>query len=158
MDVAHKTNNLSTMNDFFYLCSLQGPADLKCTEHGFGAGLPSCKPDITSSPPCSLVGGRPYIHYLFLSPPISLPFLFCFVVCSFPWCFVHAVPISMPPQAMCALLQCGPVFDPDGLSTDGYVYTWLQTVLNSPKEKVTTSISSATCRLSVVFGMLRLQG
>jgi len=39
-------------------------------------------------------------------------------------------------QAMCGLLQCGPVFDPHGLITRGYLYNWLQTVLNSPKEKV----------------------
>lgn len=39
-------------------------------------------------------------------------------------------------QAMCGLLQCGPVFDPNGLITGGYLYNWLQTVLNSPKEKV----------------------
>ena len=37
---------------------------------------------------------------------------------------------------MCGLLQCGPVFDPNGLVTGGYLYSWLQTVLNSPKEKV----------------------
>lgn len=37
---------------------------------------------------------------------------------------------------MCGLLQCGPVFDPNGLITGGYLYNWLQTVLNSPKEKV----------------------
>lgn len=39
-------------------------------------------------------------------------------------------------QAMCALLQCGSAFDPNGLITGGYLYNWLQTVLNSPKEKV----------------------
>ena len=39
-------------------------------------------------------------------------------------------------QAMCGLLQCGPSFDPNGLVTGGYLYKWLQTVLNSPKEKV----------------------
>lgn len=39
-------------------------------------------------------------------------------------------------QAMCSLLQCGPVFDPNGLITGEYLYKWLQTVLNSPKEKV----------------------
>lgn len=37
---------------------------------------------------------------------------------------------------MCGLLQCGPAFDPNGLSTGGYLYNWLQTVLNSPKERV----------------------
>lgn len=37
---------------------------------------------------------------------------------------------------MCGLLHCGPVFDPNGLITGGYLYNWLQTVLNSPKEKV----------------------
>jgi len=37
---------------------------------------------------------------------------------------------------MCGLLQCGPIFDPNGLITVGYLYNWLQTVLNSPKEKV----------------------
>ena len=37
---------------------------------------------------------------------------------------------------MCGLLQCGPAFDPNGLTTGGYLYNWLQTVLNSPKEKV----------------------
>ena len=39
-------------------------------------------------------------------------------------------------QAMCGLLQCGPAFDRNGLITGGYLYNWLQTVLNSPKEKV----------------------
>ena len=39
-------------------------------------------------------------------------------------------------QAMCGLLQCGPAFDPKGLTSGGYLYNWLQTVLNSPKEKV----------------------
>ena len=39
-------------------------------------------------------------------------------------------------QAMCGLLQCGPTFDPKGLTSGGYLYNWLQTVLNSPKEKV----------------------
>ncbi|KAL9973951.1 hypothetical protein ACROYT_G020474 [Oculina patagonica] len=39
-------------------------------------------------------------------------------------------------HAMCSLLQCGPAFDPNGLITGGYLYKWLQTVLNSPKEKI----------------------
>ncbi|XP_029213132.2 LOW QUALITY PROTEIN: protein furry homolog [Acropora millepora] len=39
-------------------------------------------------------------------------------------------------HAMCALLQCGPVFDRNGLITGGYLYNWLQLVLNSPKEKI----------------------
>lgn len=39
-------------------------------------------------------------------------------------------------HAMCGLLQCGPAFDPNGLSTGGYLYNWLQTVLNSPKERI----------------------
>ncbi|KAJ7393112.1 hypothetical protein OS493_008411 [Desmophyllum pertusum] len=39
-------------------------------------------------------------------------------------------------HVMCGLLQCGPVFDPNGLITGGYLYNWLQTVLNSPKEKI----------------------
>ena len=39
-------------------------------------------------------------------------------------------------QAMCAILQCGPMFDANGLSPSGYLYGWLQIVLNSPKEKV----------------------
>ncbi|XP_068703466.1 protein furry homolog-like isoform X2 [Montipora foliosa] len=38
--------------------------------------------------------------------------------------------------AMCGLLQCGPAFDRNGLITGGYLYNWLQTVLNSPKEKI----------------------
>lgn len=45
-------------------------------------------------------------------------------------------PFSCFYQVMCGLLQCGPVFDPNGLITGGYLYNWLQTVLNSPKEKV----------------------
>ena len=40
---------------------------------------------------------------------------------------------------MCGLLQCGPAFDPNGLATGGYLYHWLQTVLNSPKERVSIS-------------------
>lgn len=39
-------------------------------------------------------------------------------------------------HAMCALLQCGSAFDPNGLISGGYLYNWLQTVLNSPKEKI----------------------
>ncbi|KAJ7393101.1 hypothetical protein OS493_008400 [Desmophyllum pertusum] len=39
-------------------------------------------------------------------------------------------------HVMCGLLQCGPVFDPNNLITGGYLYNWLQTVLNSPKEKI----------------------
>ena len=37
---------------------------------------------------------------------------------------------------MCALLQCGRAFEPNGLIMGGYLYKWLQTVLNSPKERV----------------------
>ncbi|XP_032237485.2 protein furry homolog isoform X2 [Nematostella vectensis] len=39
-------------------------------------------------------------------------------------------------NAMCALLQCGAMFDPNGLILGGYLYNWLETVLNSPKEKI----------------------
>ena len=53
-------------------------------------------------------------------------------------------------QAMCALLQCGPVFDRNGLITGGYLYNWLQLVLNSPKEKVSLV---TRCCVSVVFEM-----
>ena len=37
---------------------------------------------------------------------------------------------------MCALCGCGPVFDFSAIKEDGYLYSWLQTILNSPKEKV----------------------
>lgn len=33
------------------------------------------------------------------------------------------------PQAMSAVLCCGPVFDNVGLSTDGYLYKWLDNIL-----------------------------
>ena len=48
---------------------------------------------------------------------------------------------------MCALLQCGPVFDRNGLITGGYLYNWLQLVLNSPKEKVSLV---TRCHFSVI--------
>lgn len=66
-------------------------------------------------------------------------------------------------QAMCGLLHCGPVFDPNGLITGGYLYNWLQTVLNSPKEKVRLGASRVSllrqhCALhcvTLVFFFLR---
>ena len=39
-------------------------------------------------------------------------------------------------QAMSAVLCCGPVFDSNGLSDDGYIYQWLDTLLSSHDEKV----------------------
>lgn len=40
-------------------------------------------------------------------------------------------------QAMCAVLCCGPCFDPQGLlSEDGSLYPWLDLLLASDNEKV----------------------
>lgn len=39
-------------------------------------------------------------------------------------------------QAMSAVLCCGPVFDPSGLNDDGYIYSWLDTLLGAHEEKV----------------------
>lgn len=50
---------------------------------------------------------------------------------------------------MCGLLQCGPAFDPNGLITGGYLFKWLQTVLNSPKEKV--SFCANVCEKETLF-------
>ena len=58
-------------------------------------------------------------------------------------------------QAMCGLLQCGAVFDPHGLITRGYLYNWLQTVLNSPKEKVRFRQSGGRHLLNTRVSLLR---
>lgn len=38
--------------------------------------------------------------------------------------------------AMSAVLCCGPVFDQNGLSDDGYIYTWLNTLLSCQNERI----------------------
>lgn len=42
------------------------------------------------------------------------------------------------PQAMSAVLCCGPVFDNVGLSTDGYLYKWLDNILACHDLRVST--------------------
>lgn len=37
---------------------------------------------------------------------------------------------------MSALLCCGPVFDPQGLAAESYLYQWLQNMLHSNERKV----------------------
>lgn len=39
-------------------------------------------------------------------------------------------------QAMSAVLCCGPVADNVGLSSDGYLYKWLDNILDSQDKKV----------------------
>ena len=39
-------------------------------------------------------------------------------------------------QAMSAVLCCGPVADNVGLSSDGYLYKWLDNILDSQDRKV----------------------
>lgn len=46
-------------------------------------------------------------------------------------------------QAMSAVLCCGPVADNVGLSSDGYLYKWLDNILDSQDRKVTTCYSRA---------------
>lgn len=41
-----------------------------------------------------------------------------------------------PFQAMSAVLCCGPVFDNVGLSTDGYLYKWLDNILVCHDQRV----------------------
>ena len=38
--------------------------------------------------------------------------------------------------AMCSVLCCGPVFDSNILTEDGYIYPWLDDLLNDKDEKV----------------------
>jgi len=37
---------------------------------------------------------------------------------------------------MSAVLCCGPVFDPNGLNDDGYIYQWLDMLLSSHDDRV----------------------
>ena len=39
-------------------------------------------------------------------------------------------------RAMSAVVCCGPVFDPNGLNDDGYIYHWLDTLLSSHDDRV----------------------
>lgn len=47
--------------------------------------------------------------------------------------FKDLIPIF---QAMSAVLCCGPVADNVGLSSDGYLYKWLDNILDSQDKKV----------------------
>lgn len=51
------------------------------------------------------------------------------------------------PKAMSAVLCCGPVADNVGLSSDGYLYKWLDNILDSQDKKVIQAMS--TLQLSV---------
>lgn len=39
-------------------------------------------------------------------------------------------------RAMSAVLCCGPVFDPNGLNDDGYIYKWAHMLLSSHEDRV----------------------
>lgn len=47
----------------------------------------------------------------------------------------HAI-LLLPLKAMSAVLCCGPVADNVGLSSDGYLYKWLDNILDSLDKKV----------------------
>lgn len=70
-------------------------------------------------------------------------------------------------QAMSAVLCCGPVADNVGLSSDGYLYKWLDNILDSQDKKVRGvsllifdnicdllffSLSSVCCNYNVLHG------
>ncbi len=58
-------------------------------------------------------------------------------------------------QAMASVLCCGPVFDPTGLNDDGYIYSWLDTLLGAHDEKVGVVLHIVT--LSVCLLMVNEQ-
>ena len=49
---------------------------------------------------------------------------------------IHSRRVSLSLQAMSAVLCCGPVADNVGLSSDGYLYKWLDNILDSQDRKV----------------------
>lgn len=49
------------------------------------------------------------------------------------------------PKAMSAVLCCGPVADNVGLSSDGYLYKWLDNILDSQDKKVIQATSTSLC-------------
>lgn len=53
-------------------------------------------------------------------------------------------------QAMSAVLCCGPVADNVGLSSDGYLYKWLDNILDSQDKKVRGS-HGGCCLTDLVF-------
>ncbi len=59
-------------------------------------------------------------------------------------------------QAMSAVLCCGPVFDNVGLSTDGYLYKWLDNILACHDLRVSVHslfllLKRFLCRCSFLF-------
>ena len=48
-------------------------------------------------------------------------------------------------KAMSAVLCCGPVADNVGLSSDGYLYKWLDNILDSQDKKVTQAMAALVC-------------
>lgn len=46
---------------------------------------------------------------------------------------------------MSAVLCCGPVADNVGLSSDGYLYKWLDNILDSQDKKVIQAMSTSLC-------------
>lgn len=52
-------------------------------------------------------------------------------------------------QAMSAVLCCGPVADNVGLSSDGYLYKWLDNILDSQDKKVRGEVFSS--QLTLIF-------
>lgn len=54
---------------------------------------------------------------------------------------------------MSAVLCCGPVADNVGLSSDGYLYKWLDNILDSQDKKVRDITISAHITDTVVFSL-----
>jgi len=50
-------------------------------------------------------------------------------------------------RAMSAVLCCGPVFDPNGLNDDGYIYQWLDMLLSSHDDRVSYPIKTVVRNL-----------
>ena len=55
-------------------------------------------------------------------------------------------------QAMSALLCCGPVFDPQGLAAESYLYQWLQNMLHSNEPKVSPTHYMLTLNITHLIG------
>lgn len=52
---------------------------------------------------------------------------------------------------MSAVLCCGPVADNVGLSSDGYLYKWLDNILDSQDRKVNNMLSHETITFSNIW-------
>ena len=62
---------------------------------------------------------------------------------------------------MCALLVCGEVFDPNAFTQEGYLYSWLDNLLNCNDErvrkKIITRIVKEIGKKSTYIGVFKLQ-